>query len=805
MKNAFGIWTTLPRTFPYLRPHRKLIFVSILSTFAAAALALAEPWPLALVVDGVVGDKKAPGLIRAIFGEDTDTYKLLMVAVLLGFSLTVLTQAMNVVADWVNSKTEQNMALDLRSDLFRHAQGLSLTFHDSRLTGQLMQQINMQAAAIGGIVVAFPPILQACLTLIGMLVVAAFIDWQVTLASLVAVPLIWYSLGIYGTKIVPRLQRVQSLEWQSLSIVHEAMGMLRVIVSFGRENHEFRRFREQGEVAVDERVKLTVRQTMFSLGVSTATALGTGIVLGFGALHVLQGKITVGELLVLIAYVAAVYQPLEEISNTIGELNEQFVQFNSSLDLLDTEQEIKDAPDAIDIDRARGKIAFDDVHFSYKGRADTLKGVSFTAEPGQRVALVGATGAGKTTLTNLLIRFYDPQSGRVLVDDVDIRKIKLAALRDQISVVLQEPLLFSGTIAANIRYGRLEATDDEVVAAAKAANVHDFIESLPEGYETELGERGAQLSGGERQRVSVARAFVRDAPILILDEPTSSIDSKTESVILDVLDELMEGRTSFMVAHRLSTIRDADLILVMSDGQIVEQGTHDELVEIGGIYRQLYDAQTRQRRRRRAAQAGEEALAASDGAAAPGSDAAAAGASADGGRSVPPADVDTAGDFDVHPATAPPGSDDGEEPAETREEALAAGDFDALGAAEPEAAPDGDPAVSAAPEAGPVPQRSPGPSMASTGDIRALQDVRATPTEALFAGALRARVFLGSVRRTAGRTVRARLDPDRAARLKGSNGGVPPDPFSAPPGHRAPGQEDAELSDQAEAPAEPTR
>ena len=767
MNKAFGIWGTLPRAFPYLRPYRKLVVVSVISTFATAALALAGPWPLAMVVDGVVGEKKAPGLIRAIFGEDTDTYKLLTIAVLLGFSLTVLNQGMNVITDWVNAKTEQNMALDLRSDLFEHVQRLSLTFHDGRLTGGLMQQINMQAAAIGGIIVAFPPILQALLTLVGMLVVAAFIDWQVTLASLVAVPLIWYSLGLYGTKIVPRLQRVQSLEWQSLSIVHEAMGMLRVIVSFGREKHEFNRFRKQGEIAVDERVKLTVRQTLFTLGVSTATALGTGIVLSLGAYHVLQGKISVGELLVLIAYVAAVYQPLEEISNTIGDLNERFVQFNSSLDLLDTEQEVKDGPDAVDLGRATGKVAFDDVHFSYKGRADTLKGVSFAAEPGQRVALVGPTGAGKTTLTNLLIRFYDPQSGRILIDDVDARKIKLSSLRDQISLVLQEPLLFSGTIAENIRYGRLEATQEDIVAAAKGANVHDFIQSLPEGYETVLGERGAQLSGGERQRISVARAFVRDAPILVLDEPTSSIDSKTEGVILDVLDELMEGRTSFMVAHRLSTIREADLILVISEGEIVEQGTHDELIEVGGIYRQLHDAQTQQRRRRRAAQSAQGVVTA-DGPPPIAVQPAPSTASTDG----VPAPVDAeAGDFNAHPATAPAAHEDGEAPAESREEALAAGDFDALAGVGTEPSVNGDPAHDPPPQGeAAVAQRELPPAPA--GAPSASLNLRATPSDSLLAGLQNAWGLAGSLRQRLGRMVRSRLDPPRQGQGRSSNGAV---------------------------------
>jgi ABC-type multidrug transport system fused ATPase/permease subunit len=345
VRKVFGIWTTLPRAFPYVRPYRKLGGSSIGFTFAAACVALAEPWPLAIMVDSVLGERRAPGVVRWIFGGEPGLYTLLVFAVVAGFLLTFFTHGVTVLADWVSAKLEQRMVLDLRSDLFDHCQGLSLTFHDNRFTGQLMNQVNMQASALGAIVVAFPLILQSILTLIGMFVVTLLIAWQVALVSLVAVPIIWFSLGLYGTRIVPRLQRVQSLEWQSLSIVHEAMSMLRVIVSFGREKHESRRFREQGEVAVEERIKLTVRQTLFSLAVTSATAIGTGLVLGVGAWLVIRKQISLGELLVLIAYVASIYQPLEQIANTIGDLNDQFVQFNSSLDLLDEEKEVKEAPD----------------------------------------------------------------------------------------------------------------------------------------------------------------------------------------------------------------------------------------------------------------------------------------------------------------------------------------------------------------------------------------------------------------------------------------------------------------------------
>jgi ABC-type multidrug transport system fused ATPase/permease subunit len=294
---------------------------------------------------------------------------------------------------------------------------------------------------------------------------------------------------------------------------------------------------------------------------------------------------------VLIAYIAAVYQPLESISNTIGHLHQQFVFLNSAISLLDMRPEVTEAEDAVDIGRSRGDIELDNVSFSYQNRVDTLRNITFKIEAGQRVAIVGPTGAGKTTLVSLLVRFYDPASGAIKIDGVDIKNLKLQCLRNQLSLVLQEPLLFSGSIADNIRYGRLDASMDDIIEAAKAANAHDFIDRLPDGYDTELGERGAQLSGGERQRICVARAFIRNAPILILDEPTSSIDSRTELVILDALDRLMVGRTSLMIAHRLSTVRKADLIIVVNRGRVAEVGSHEELLTNGGLYFQLYEAQ----------------------------------------------------------------------------------------------------------------------------------------------------------------------------------------------------------------------
>jgi ATP-binding cassette subfamily B protein len=592
------LWKSLPRVKPFLRPYRKHLIGVMALTVTTAVLGLAEPWPLAVILSTVISEQNPSGIVKFLFGSDPTTWIVLLSMVIARFLIIAVGNAFTVLSHYLGSTTEQNMVMDLRSDLFRHVQRLSFTFHDQRQTGALMSQINIQAASVGNIVMVGPPIVEAVLTLVGMLVIALLLDWELALLALAVVPLLYWSFGVYGSRIVPRLRKVQELEWRSLSIVHEAMAMLRVIVSFGREDYEHQRFREQGKTAVDERVKLTVSQSMYTLFVQTATAAGTSLVIGVGAWHVIEGKISVGELIVLMTYIASVYQPLEQISTTVGMIHEELVQFNASLDLLDMEPDVKEKPDAVELGRSSGHVVVGGVGFAYKGRQETLSDISFEAMPGEKVAIVGHTGAGKSTLMSLLVRFYDPVSGVVQIDGVDLRDLKLSSLREQISVVLQEPLLFSGTIEENIRYGQLDATHDGVIAAARAANAHDFIEGLPEGYGTVLGERGAHISGGERQRICVARAFLKDAPILILDEPTSSIDSKTEGVILDALDDLMEGRTSFMIAHRLSTVRHADQIIVLSQGRIVERGTHDELVGREGIYHGLYLAQTKERQRR---------------------------------------------------------------------------------------------------------------------------------------------------------------------------------------------------------------
>jgi len=521
-----------------------------------------------------------------------DKRTVLVLVVAAGFAIALISGALDVLTTYLNTKLEIAMMLDFRSDLFQQAQRLSMAFHDQRRSGMVIYIINSMTGSATSLVMTIVPLGRNVLMLVGMFWISFRLNAVLALLSLSVVPFLYYSVGYYTTHIRQRLWAVKGMEGETLSIIHEAMSMLRVIVAFGREDYEHARFREQGQRALDARVRITVRQTVFSLAVNATTALGTAIVLGYGASLVLGNRLTIGELLIVVAYIGSVYKPLEAISGTIGGLQDQLINLALAFDLLDKQPDIVDAPGAVAIGRARGFVQFQNVGFHYQGRVDTLADITFEAAPGQAIAIVGATGAGKSTLVSLLPRFYDPISGRILLDGVDVQTVTLRSLRDQISLVLQEPLLFSSSVLDNIRYGRLDATVAEIVDAARAANAHDFIMKLPHGYETTIGERGAQLSGGERQRIAVARAFLKNAPILILDEPTSAIDSKTEAVILDSLERLMTGRTTFVVAHRLSTLRNVDLILVLDRGRIVERGTHEELLAHGALYRQLYDAQT---------------------------------------------------------------------------------------------------------------------------------------------------------------------------------------------------------------------
>src|SRR4051794_7829304 len=469
-----------PRVLHYLRPYRRGASLAIFLIFLGAAFSLLTPWPLQILIDNVFDRKPFPPVLGFFLNTIADHRVLLLVLVTsASLLITLLQNAITVLSEYVMTKIDQSMVLDFRSDMMLHAQRLSLAFHDQRRTGKIIFAINQMGGDIARLLTIVPRLAESVLTLVGMFWIVLLMDAQIAVVALGVVPFLYYSVSRYMNRVQPQLREVQGLEAESLSIVHEIISMLRVVVAFGREKHEYRRFRNQGARTVDKRVKLTVRQTMFSLGINTITAAGTAVVLGFGGWHVIQGDLTAGRLLVVIAYIAAVYKPLETISTTIGSMQEIFVALDTSFGLLDTPIEIKDTPHAKPITKCEGWLKFENVNFTYEERRHTLVDINFEAKPGQVVGIVGQTGAGKTTLLTLLPRFYEPQSGRVLLDGQDIRDITLASLRDQFSIVLQDPLLFSGSIAENIRYGRLDATDDEIMEAAEAANAHDFIMRLP--------------------------------------------------------------------------------------------------------------------------------------------------------------------------------------------------------------------------------------------------------------------------------------------------------------------------------------
>jgi ATP-binding cassette subfamily B protein len=431
------------------------------------------------------------------------------------------------------------------------------------------------------------PLATSALKLIVMLVILLRLDFTLALLSLVVVPFLYACLRHYSKQMFQQAEDVKARESALVERAYEILSSIIIIKSFTRERHELERFKAVGSETMQARLRLTWQESLMSLVVSAITLGGTALVLAVGGLHVLDGTLTVGSLLVVVAYLAAVYNPLSSIAHTTGSLQQALVSARRVREIFALAPEDLDAPGSLDASSVTGDIRFEQVGFAYDDSRPILQDVTFEAHPGELVALVGLTGAGKTTLARLIPRFFEPTSGRVLIDGVEAGRYSLRSLRQRIALVPQEPMLVQGTIADNIRYGRPAATDAEVEDAGRAAHVHPFVSRLPKGYQTPVAEAGATLSGGERQRLGIARALLKDAPILILDEPTSSLDAISEEAVFDALRRLREGRTTLVIAHRLSTIRDANRILVLHDGHLVAQGTHDELLASNELYRRM--------------------------------------------------------------------------------------------------------------------------------------------------------------------------------------------------------------------------
>jgi ATP-binding cassette subfamily B protein len=491
----------------------------------------------------------------------------------------------------------QRMVFDLGADLFAHLQRLSLLFHSRRAVGDTIARVTGDTYGLQGLVNgALLPLFQSAITLVAMFVVMWHLEPTMTLLALGVVPFLAVAIKVFGQPMQVRSRARRDLEGQIMSLVQQTLSALPVVQAFTREEIEQSRFRRYADDTVAAYGRSMAADMWFKLVVGMVTSVGAAVMMWLGATYALEGRMSVGTVLVFIAYLASLYTPINSLTYTASILRQTAANADRVFEILDTPPDLEDRPDALDA-RLEGHVRYEMVTFGYEPGRLILRNVSLEARRGEVIAIVGPTGAGKTTAVNLLVRFFDPWGGRVVVDGHDLRTLRLRSLRQQVAMVLQEPFIFPLSVADNIAYGRPDATRAEIEAAAAAANADEFVRRLPGGFDAVVGERGATLSGGEKQRLSIARALLKDAPILILDEPTSALDARTEALLLDALRRLMRGRTTFVIAHRLSTIRDADRILVLDHGEILEQGRHEDLMAQGGLYASFYNQQIESVRR----------------------------------------------------------------------------------------------------------------------------------------------------------------------------------------------------------------
>ncbi len=589
------------RLLNYVFRYKARLGLAFVLSFLGIGLELARPWPIKVVVDYALAGQKAPPWLASIVsllpGAETPQ-GLLAWCVAAAVIIAVGSGLLTLLVLHVGLTLCQRLVYDLLVDLFVKLQRLSLRFHNRHPVGDLMQRVN------GDVLVVFLAVTQVALpvvgsfvTLVGMFVIMQRLDSTLALIALSVLPMLVGSLLFFARP----MKRASEQNWASqgsmMALVEQSLSGIKAIQGFAREHYVQRKVETRALEMVKAGGHAMVISAANNHAAMVITGVGAALVLGIGATRVMSGQLTIGDLLIFLGYLTALYGPVNSLGGAVGYGIAVTTRSRRVFRILDSEEEVSQRPNAVTLERARGEVVFDNVTFGYEDENGStparmiLRGISFKAHPGVITAIVGATGAGKTSLVTLLSRFYDPQSGRILLDGHDLRDLSLQSLRENVSLVLQEPFLFPMSVADNIAFGRPEASREEIIEAAKMAQADEFIQRLPDGYDTVISEKGTNLSGGERQRIAIARAVIKDAPVLILDEPTSALDAHTEGKIFEALSQLMRGRTTFIISHRLSTIRRADQILALEGGRIVESGTHDSLITDGSVYAELYRRQ----------------------------------------------------------------------------------------------------------------------------------------------------------------------------------------------------------------------
>ncbi|MDD5541694.1 MAG: ABC transporter ATP-binding protein [Acidobacteriia bacterium] len=585
------------RIIDVVRPHWKALTLALVAVLGEALTDILEPWPIKIVVDNIQRSNKLPGrmgeMITGLFGQSH--YAVLNFAVAAVAVIAVIGAVSAYFEKYLTTSVSQWVGHDLRRTLYHHIHRLSLAEHDESRTGDLITRVTSDIEAVQDFISqALLGILVNVITLVGMIGVMFYLNWGFTLIALSVAPMLFLVVYYYTRRIKKASRAVRKKESELLSLVEEVLTSIRVVKAFAREDYEQKRFETESLENVEAGLQARSVKAKLAPVVEVIVAIGTCLVLWYGARLALAQQLSTGTLIVFLLYLGKMYKPMRDLSKMTDTVSKSMVGYERIREVLEIESRVRDEPGARQAPKFKGQIEFAQVSFNYGGDQEkpVLKDISFKIEAGQVAAFAGPSGTGKSTLVSLIPRFYDAVSGHIGIDGTDIRRYRLKSLRDQISFVLQDTLLFRATIWENIAYGKPGASSQEIRRAAELANAHEFIEEMPNGYDTMVGERGVTLSGGQRQRIAIARAVIRDTPILILDEPTVGLDAASEQSVIEALDKLMKGRTSVVIAHHLDTIRHADVIFVIKECELVEQGTHETLLASNGVYAELYRIQT---------------------------------------------------------------------------------------------------------------------------------------------------------------------------------------------------------------------